>query len=189
MATEIVADLASLDLLQGPSSEIARRLPFSCNHPSTGIQSSIPKPQSMEATMTPKYLTVTELGSVSDFVQRGTLEIRFDDDLVTLWAAYQAPEEEGTENYRGDIVGMISFRKAIGALVDEMIERTNFDEGVTPRDMLHSLAGQLREAVRFVESKAESLTGQEWAGEEPPRFQVSLWEDDPKGPIGIVPAQ
>jgi hypothetical protein len=129
-----------------------------------------------EAELTPDTLTSAQFEQVKRFIEEATFEIELEGDDIVLSVDHQPEEIEGTSLSYGETVASVGIRTVVGAFVTRQIGST-LDPQEARAELL-AMAGRLREAAKFLENHAESLSEEDWGMNTSPRLQLIEYEEE-----------
>jgi len=129
-----------------------------------------------EAELIPEALNSAQLEQVKKFIEEATFEIELQDDDITLSVDYQPEGMEGTGYLLGETLASVGLRTVVGAFVTRRIGDTLDQQEA--RAELFAMAGRLREAAKFLENHAETLSEEDWGMNTSPRLQLIEYEEE-----------
>jgi hypothetical protein len=132
----------------------------------------------MEKTeLSASALTGLQLELLKRFFDEAIFEIELQDDDLVLSVDYQPEGMEGTSYSFGETLASVALRTVVGSFVSRRID-DSLDAQATRTELL-AMAGRLREAAKFIEKHAKSLSEEDWGMYTVPR--LLLVDDEEEG--------
>jgi len=129
-----------------------------------------------EAELTPEALTSAQFEQVKRFFEEAIFEIELQDDDLVLSVDYQPEGSEGSDFALGETLASVGLRTIVGSFVSRRLD-DSLDAQATRTELL-AMAGRLREAAKFIEKHAKSLSEEDWGMNTVPRLLLVEYEEE-----------